>query len=130
MATKKKRDRILTIDDLATAIQIKASEGMSKKMSKDKAVDLAKTVFTFFGFQRRIIDNVLEPEERDVFYQLEDDYGFLNSYEDDDVTLYDGRPWRIFYWEIKINEIFFCFGTSIFVVVALFRTTFFGMVIL
>jgi len=56
-----------------------------------------------FGFDDRIIDNVLEHEERQLFYLLESE-GILNT-EREEVSLYDGRIWRIHYWLLKKNKI-------------------------
>lgn len=57
-----------------------------------------------FGFDDRIIDNVLEHEERQLFYLLESE-GILNT-ERDEITLYDGRIWRIHYWLLRKNKIY------------------------
>jgi len=57
----------------------------------------------FFGFDDRIIDNVLEHEERQLFYMLESE-GILNT-EREEITLHDGRVWRIHYWLLKKNTI-------------------------
>jgi len=52
-----------------------------------------------FGFDDRIIDNVLEHEERQLFYLLES-VGILNT-EREEIFLHDGRGWRIHYWLLK-----------------------------
>jgi hypothetical protein len=57
----------------------------------------------FFGYSERIIDNVLEPEDRDAFYMLED-AGILTT-EREETTLYDGREWRIHYWIFRKERI-------------------------
>ena len=67
-------------------------EGMEEK----EARAMAQHVLNFFGYSERIIDNVLEPEDRDAFYILEDS-GLLTT-EREETTLYDGREWRIHYW--------------------------------
>jgi DNA-binding transcriptional regulator PaaX len=64
---------------------------------------MAQHVLNFFGFNDRIIDNVLEPEDRDAFYMLEDS-GLLTT-EREETTLYDGREWRIHYWLFKKDRI-------------------------
>jgi hypothetical protein len=53
----------------------------------------------FFGFSNRIIDNALEPNDRNLFYQLQD-YDLLTT-ESEETTLWDGREWRIHYWKFK-----------------------------
>jgi len=64
---------------------------------------MAQHVLNFFGYSERIIDNVLEPEDRDAFYMLEDS-GILTT-EREETTLYDGREWRIHYWMFRKDRI-------------------------
>ena len=64
---------------------------------------MAQHVMNFFGYSERIIDNILEPEDRDAFYMLEDS-GLLTT-EREETTLYDGREWRIHYWLFKKEKI-------------------------
>ncbi|MGI0140729.1 MAG: DUF6015 family protein [Thermoplasmata archaeon] len=72
-------------------------------MRPEDARTIAAHVLNFFGFNERIIDNVLEPDDRDTFYMLEDT-GILET-ERDETTLYDGREWRIHYWMIRKERI-------------------------
>lgn len=92
---------IVTVDDLTQAI--KNSIDTSRGMVEEQAYDLARHVLNFFGYSDRIIDNVLEPEDRDAFYMLED-AGILTT-EREETTLYDGREWRIHYWLFKRERI-------------------------
>ena len=85
-------EEVVTIDVLAQAI----ANGISRprmRMSIEEAKLTAEHVLNFFGFYNRIIDNVLEPEDRDTFYMLED-LGILTT-EREETTLHDGREWRI-----------------------------------
>jgi hypothetical protein len=91
---------ILTLENLTRAIQ--NSMGL-KGIDKDEAKRMAEHMLNFFGYSDRIIDNVLEPEDRDVFYMMEDS-GLLTT-EREETTLYDGREWRINYWLFKKNRI-------------------------
>ena len=93
---------MITVDDLATAIEA-GIHGEERKLMYDEAFDLAQHVLNFFGYSNRIIDNVLEPEDRDTFYMLED-AGILTT-EREEITLYDGREWRIHYWLIRRDKI-------------------------
>ncbi len=72
-------------------------------MRKEDADAIATHLLNFFGFNERIIDNVLEPDDRDTFYMLED-AGILET-ERDETTLYDGREWRIHYWMFRKDRI-------------------------
>jgi len=90
----------LTVEDLTLAIQNSIA---NKGMDEDHAYALAQHVLNFFGYSDRIIDNILEPEDRDAFYMLEDT-GILTT-EREETTLYDGREWRIHYWLFRRERI-------------------------
>ena len=92
---------IVTVDDLTQAI--KNSIDTPRGMVEEQAYELAHHVLNFFGYSDRIIDNILEPEDRDAFYMLED-AGILTT-EREETTLYDGREWRIHYWLFKRDKI-------------------------
>ena len=88
-------------DSLAKAIRRSVGHD---GMRPEDARAIAAHVLNFFGFNERIIDNVLEPDDRDTFYMLEDT-GILET-ERDETTLYDGREWRIHYWMFRKDRIF------------------------
>lgn len=95
-------DGPITVDLMARAI----SNGMSrqsKRMGEQEAYDIAFHVLNFFGYSRYVIDNMLEPEDRDAFYMLED-LGILDT-EREETTLFDGREWRIHYWLIRPENV-------------------------
>jgi len=91
----------LTVDDLTSAIRTSIDH---TGMPEEQARAMAQHVMNFFGYSERIIDNILEPEDRDAFYMLEDT-GILTT-EREETTLYDGREWRIHYWLFKKERIF------------------------
>lgn len=91
----------LTVDDLTEAIRTSID---SSGMPEEEARAMAQHVMNFFGYSERIIDNILEPEDRDAFYMLEDT-GILTT-EREETTLYDGREWRIHYWLFRKERIF------------------------
>jgi hypothetical protein len=64
----------------------------------------ANFVMDIFGFDDRIIDNVLEPEDRQLFYILEEEEMLRTEREEN--TLYDGREWRTHYWIFNKDNIF------------------------
>jgi len=76
---------------------------VEQHMEEEEAFELAQHVLNFFGYSNRIIDNVLEPEDRDAFYMLED--ADILYTEREEITLYDGREWRIHYWCINHDKI-------------------------
>ena len=93
----------LTVEHLTKAIKNSIDKA---GMPEEEARAMAQHVMNFFGYSERIIDNVLEPEDRDAFYILED-AGILMT-EREETTLYDGREWRIHYWMFRkerINEL-------------------------
>jgi len=90
----------ITVEDLAKAIKNSIDRS---GMADEEALARAQHVLNFFGYSERIIDNVLEQEDRDVFYMLEDS-GLLTT-EREETTLYDGREWRIHYWLFRKDRI-------------------------
>ncbi|KJE49079.1 hypothetical protein SE19_01675 [Acidiplasma aeolicum] len=103
MEIEKVRSRnYVKIDELARAI----SNGLSlqqRKMGSEEAQSSAEHIINFFGYGTRVIDNMLEPEDRDVFYTMED-LGILET-EREETTLFDGREWRIHYWILNVNRV-------------------------
>lgn len=94
---------VVTVDFLAKAIQ----NGLSRpkrRLSMEEAKMTAEHVLNFFGYGDRIIDNMLEPEDRDTFYILED-LAILKT-EREETTLWDGREWRIHYWLLNKERIY------------------------
>ena len=91
---------IVTLDELSLAIR---NSPDNRGMEEDQSYDLALHVLNFFGYSDRIIDNVLEPEDRDAFYMLED--ATILTTEREETTLYDGREWRINYWLFRKDKI-------------------------
>jgi hypothetical protein len=84
---------IITLDDLARAIAHRVGVDI------EEARRDAGFVLDIFGFDDRVIDNVLDPEDRQLFYILEEE-GMLAT-EREETTLYDGREWRTHYWQLK-----------------------------
>src|SRR5512137_1983626 len=88
---------ILTLDDLSKAIANRVG------IDIEEARRDAGFVMDIFGFDDRVIDNVLDPEDRQLFYILEEE-GMLTT-EREETTLYDGREWRTHYWRLKKDTI-------------------------
>lgn len=89
---------IITVEDLSQAIQDRIG------LAQEEADRDAEFVMDIFGFNDRIIDNVLEPEDRQLFYILEEE-GLLTT-EREETTLYDGREWRTHYWLFRKEKVF------------------------
>ena len=78
----------------------KLAAGVEQRLGRSPAdaLEVARTVMNYFGFRDTIIDNAVEPEDRKLFYALQE-VGILHSYWET-VPLLDGRHWRIFYWQL------------------------------
>jgi hypothetical protein len=87
----------VTLDDLSKAISNRVG------IDIDEAQRDAGFVMDIFGFDDRVIDNVLDPEDRQLFYILEEE-GMLTT-EREESTLYDGREWRTHYWRLRKDTI-------------------------
>lgn len=88
---------IITVQSLAQAIQERIG------LANEEANRDAEFVMDIFGFNDRIIDNVLEPEDRQLFYILEEED--ILTTEREETTLYDGREWRTHYWLFRKQKI-------------------------
>ena len=89
--------KIITLNELSKAIARRLD------IDNEKAREYANTVIDFFGFHDRIIDNVLTPQERKLFYELQE-RGILTS-EREATTLYNGNQWRTHYWRLEKDAI-------------------------
>jgi len=93
----------ITFEDLEKAIKIVLEE---HDMEPARAEDMAEKVMNLFGYDKTITDNLISPNERDIFYKLEDlDILFT---EEETTNLPSGKKWRIHYWvlnESKINDL-------------------------
>jgi len=74
-----------------------------KGMSDEEIKKLAEYVMSFFGYTDEVIDNRLTPEDRDVFYMLEEE-GLLTTTQEE-VLLKKGKLWRIHFWILKKDQI-------------------------
>ncbi|KAA0009385.1 MAG: hypothetical protein FE041_06135 [Thermoplasmata archaeon] len=88
---------MITLEDLAMAIAARVDIDM------ESALKDANFVMDLFGFEDRIIDNILEPEDRQLFYILEEEGMLLTEREE--TTIYDGRSWRTHYWFLNKEAI-------------------------
>jgi hypothetical protein len=88
---------LVTIDVLTKAIQRKMN------VTGDEARRYAMTVMDLFGYDDRIIDNILDHHERKLFYRLQTE-GLINA-QRDEVILCNGKSWRIHYWMLQKHAI-------------------------
>ena len=88
---------IITLDIMAKAISNRIG------IKKEKSRRIAEYILDLFGYDNRIIDNILQPEDRQLLYMLEAE-GLLSTGREE-VKLYDGREWLTHYWQLNINSI-------------------------
>ena len=88
---------IITLKDLSRAI----INGVG--VNSDEAFKIAGFILDLFGYDDRIIDNVLNPGDRQLFYILEEE-GMVVA-ERERTTLYNGKEWRSHYWRLRKNNI-------------------------
>ncbi|MBX8631864.1 MAG: hypothetical protein KIY12_05875 [Thermoplasmata archaeon] len=88
---------LVDVETLAEAIRMKLGK------NAEEATGLAEMVMSYFGFDLQVIDNALDPEDRKMFYSLHD-AGILSSAWEESL-LPNGRLWRIYYWELNVNQI-------------------------
>ena len=72
-------------------------------ISGSHAKDLALRLLNYFGFGMSVIDNCLDQEDRRLFYFLQDLKILKTHWEE--AILPSGRIWRIFYWDLNMDEI-------------------------
>jgi hypothetical protein len=88
---------IITLNVLSQAISNRLG------IEKMQAWKVACFILDLFGYDDRIIDNILEPEDRQLFYFLESE-GIVTTGRE--VTLlYNGREWLTHYWELNKSTI-------------------------
>jgi len=88
---------IITLNLLSQAISNRLG------IEKTQAWKVAGFILDLFGFDDRIIDNILEAEDRQLFYFFESE-GLLTTGRE--VTLlYNGREWLTHYWELNKSTI-------------------------
>jgi hypothetical protein len=93
-------DEVITIQEMRLALRaVLGGKGISGP-DTDK---LADYLMNFFGFDDYIIDNILDAEDRDVFYTLEEE-GILRT-EREEIYLLKGKMWRIHYWILRKRDI-------------------------
>ena len=92
------QNKRIRFNDFAKSIYLKKIVKCKSEASK-----IANTVMNFFGYEDRMIDNLLNQEDRNLFYILEDE-NILFSQEET-YRLLNGKNWRTHYWVLNKEEI-------------------------
>ncbi|WP_400204375.1 DUF6015 family protein [Candidatus Methanomassiliicoccus intestinalis] len=95
----------VTYEELRIAIERKS------KIDAETSGQLAERVLNYFGYNGEMIDNALTPEDRGMFYFLEEFQIISSRYEEE--TLFTGRPWRVFYWTLDKDKILKIIGAPV-----------------
>jgi hypothetical protein len=91
---------IITVDLLAQALKNTLGR---RGVSDENIKNLAEYVLNFFGYSDEIIDNRLTPQDRDIFYMLEE-LGILSTKEEEEHIM-RGKLWRVHYWVLRKDNI-------------------------
>lgn len=83
--------------------ELRAIIRSSLGIGEEEAGRIAEVVLSYFGFETHVVDNVLSPEDRKLFYSLYDAGILASHYEE--TLLENGRIWRIFYWDFDLDSI-------------------------
>ncbi len=84
----------VTVSELAAAIR----HVLRDTVDDVAARATAETVMDFFGYDELVPDSMLQPDDRDIFNQLEN-AGILNM-EYSDTQLHTGKEWKLYYWHM------------------------------
>ncbi len=90
---------VVTYEELRKALNAVLG---SKGMGRSEVKEVTEYLLGFFGYGTEVIDNVLQPEDRDVFYMLEEE-GLLGTRQEE-VLIARGKMWRIHYWVLKVDR--------------------------
>jgi len=98
-------ERINLIDVITMKqLRIALRNTLGKKGMDEQTIRaLADYLLNLFGYEDCIVDNILSPSDRNVFYMLEDE-GILGIKEEE-VAIKKGKIWRLYYWFFKKERI-------------------------
>lgn len=98
----------VNISEVTRAIAYRKISDNSNYRDVDECL-LAIDVMNHFGFDRYILDNILEPEEREKIRMMED-WGLITTFEEVVEIKRYNKPitWRLYYWQLKIDQIREC----------------------
>ncbi|MHB8603821.1 MAG: DUF6015 family protein [Thermoplasmatota archaeon] len=88
---------VITLEALAQAIDARTHEGV------ERAREEAEIILDIFGFDDEVVDNRLEPADRQVFYELE--RAGLLSTRSEETLLWNGQEWRTHYWVLRTGRL-------------------------
>lgn len=91
---------VITKEDLEVAFRKTLAD---KGFSEEQILRMADEVICLFGFDNTVVDNRLRPEERDMFYKLEE-AGLMHT-QQEEVAIAKGKVWRLHYWSMNRNLI-------------------------
>ncbi len=96
-------NQILTPEILAKAI-VNALKLRDYSMDYNNALEISEHILNFFGFEEQIIENVLENDDREILYFLEN-LGLV-EFRVSTLTTYEGKEWNVSTVHLKDKKIF------------------------
>jgi len=96
-------NQILTPEILAKAI-VNALKLRDYSMDYNNALEISEHILNFFGFEEQIIENVLENDDREILYFLEN-LGLV-GFRVSTLTTYEGKEWNVSTVHLKDKKIF------------------------
>jgi len=84
---------------------LKLAKAIAKRLEVPlvEAQGLSHRILGYFGFDRVVIDNALNQEDRRLFYRMQEAGLMKSSWET--TLLLTGRSWRIFYWQLDESDL-------------------------
>lgn len=88
---------IVTLEALTRAMQERLH------LDPEEAEERAELVLDLFGFDDEILDNLLEPQDRQLFYALERQ-GLITAKSEEN-QLWQGQDWRTHSWQMRPERV-------------------------
>jgi len=93
---------MITVDILSKAL-VNALRLRNYSMDYNDALEIAEHILNFFGFEEQIIENVLENDDREILYFLED-LGII-EFRVSTLHTFEGKEWNVSTVHLKKNKI-------------------------
>lgn len=88
---------VVTVETLARALVDRLG------IPAQEAEAQAEYVLDMFGFEGEVLDNLLEPEDRQLFYSMEA-HGIVTA-RSEETPLHNGQDWRTHSWTLRHDRL-------------------------
>ena len=96
-------------DNIVTRSILITSLSKHYDISHSDAENIAELILDIFGFESRILDNILSHKVRRIFYLLQEESIVVSQHEQG--TMMNGQIWELYYWFLN-NDIIFHYANS------------------